>query len=71
MTTDTATDEVVRTMTPVEYQKVHKAEEDKRRHVLDLHQFVAFMSGELQGGTLSNLTPEGTDRLIAAYLERK
>ena len=68
--THTTEGEVIRTMTPVEYQKAHQAEEDHRRHVMDLHHFVAFMTGELNGGTLSNLTPEGTDRLIAAYLGR-
>ena len=69
-TVETTDTEVIRTMTPVEYQKAHQAEEDHQRHVADLHYFVAFMTGELQGGTLSKLTPEGTDRLIENYLMR-
>lgn len=60
--------EVIRTMTPAEYVKVHNIEEARRRQALDLKGFVAFMAGELRDGALSELTPEGTDRLVAAYL---
>jgi len=69
-TTTTANGETIRTMTPMEYVKLREAEEAHQKHILDLHHFVSFMSGELQGGALSKLTPEGTDRLIAAYLGR-
>lgn len=67
-TTMTSTGEVIRSMTPVEYVKARAAEDAHEAHIRDLHHFVAFMSGELQGGSLSSLTTEGTDRLIAAYL---
>ena len=60
----------IRTMTPVEYQKIHQAEEDHRRHVQDLHQFIAFMTGQINGVDLSNLTPADTDRIIDAYIGR-
>lgn len=68
--THTTNGEVIRTMTPAEYQKAHREEEEHHRHITDLYQFVAFMTGELNGGTLTNLTPEGADRLIAAYVGR-
>lgn len=67
-TTTLPSGEVIRSMTPVEYQKLHAEEEARERHVLDLHRFIAFMAGELRGGSLSDLTPEGEDRIIAAYL---
>lgn len=71
ITTATLTEGItIRTMTPVEYQKIHQAEENHRRHVQDLHQFVAFMTGELDGVDLSTLTATETDWIINAYIGR-
>jgi len=61
--------EVIRTMTPAEYVKAHDAEEAHERRITDLTHFVYFMVGELRGGPLSEITSEGTGRLVAAYLE--
>lgn len=66
----TNNNEIIRTMTPMEYIKVHAAEDAHRAHIRDLHEFIAFMAGELQSGDLSNLTPEGADRLIDAYVSK-
>jgi hypothetical protein len=61
--------EVIRTMTPAEYVKAHDTEEAAVRRVTDLTHFVYFMVGELRGGPLADLTAEGIERLVAAYLD--
>jgi hypothetical protein len=61
--------EVIRTMTPVEFVRSRGARDARERRVTDLTHFVYFMVGELRGGPLSDLTAEGTERLVAAYIE--
>lgn len=66
-TVTTETGETIRTMTPVEYQKVHAAEESRTRHRVDLKDFVAFLLARVD--VSESIPNETLDALIADYLD--
>ena len=60
--------EIIRTMTPVEYQKAHLENDHRMRRTEDLRNFMAFLVAEMVDYPLVETNPDERENLIQSYL---